>query len=138
MPPINQHSARTDYTLALRSRPGFRGILGRLGCELTSPRYCKNKGGARRRQSPSREVLTQLVPCAFTVSEPRYSQPILTVNIAKDAIWAVYCLYLWHMSEEKHTWIDHRGGLPRRNSGTNSAQKSCLFGLMKSFLQLLI
>lgn len=37
VPPINQHSARTDYTLALRSRAGFGGMLGRLGCELTSP-----------------------------------------------------------------------------------------------------
>ncbi|KAK1891385.1 putative enoyl-CoA hydratase echA6, partial [Dissostichus eleginoides] len=31
VPPINQHSARADYTLPLRSRAGFGGILGRLG-----------------------------------------------------------------------------------------------------------
>lgn len=37
VPPINQHSARTDYTLPLRSQAGFGGILGRLGSELTSP-----------------------------------------------------------------------------------------------------
>ncbi|KAF6722646.1 hypothetical protein FQA47_006600 [Oryzias melastigma] len=37
VPPINQHSASTDYTLPLRNQAGFWGILGRIGCEPPSP-----------------------------------------------------------------------------------------------------
>lgn len=47
VPPINQHSARTDYTPPLRSQPGFGGISGRLGSDLSLQ---ENKRGAERNQ----------------------------------------------------------------------------------------